>query len=151
MRFLYRCIYLFVVIITARQRSCGKIMFSVVSVHQSFWPWGFPPHHTQTRTEGFWPPHVFKFVQLGPHCTGPTPDTFKVVHYEILTVGKRVVFVIWLKCFLFLIVTYLTPTNGVVKVMFSIVSVCQQRGIPMWPLPGLVKTCSLGNPPSPEH
>ena len=98
MRFLYRCIYLFVVIITARQRSCGKIMFSVVSVHQSFWPLGFPlPPTTHKHAQrGFWPPHVFKFVQLGPHCTGPSPDTFKVVkvvHYEILTVGKRVVFV----------------------------------------------------------
>ena len=49
-------------------------------------------------------PDMFKLVQLGPHCTGtpPSPNIFKLVHYEARTVGKRAVD-IRLKCLLVLI------------------------------------------------
>ena len=71
-------------IVTARQRSCGKVMFSVVSFCHSAHGGGglylaLPPStHTGAR-----------------HCPLPrtacpphSPDTFKLIHYEAQTIGK---------------------------------------------------------------
>ena len=55
-------------LVTTRQRSCRKVMFSVVSRHQSFFPqWGAP----------VWPlpmMHWTSGTSLAPLCTG-TPST----------------------------------------------------------------------------
>ena len=88
--------------ITARQRSCGKIMFSVVSVCQSFcpggwvlcdhYPWCIGPHHT-----GNLPSPALMYSPL-PHSTGhiqtcttwtslyrnPPPDIFKLIQLGLL-------------------------------------------------------------------
>ena len=45
-------------------------------------------------------PGMFKLVQLGPHCTGTLPSNlFKLVHYKVSTVDKRVVGIL-MECFL---------------------------------------------------
>ena len=55
---------------------------------------------------------------------------------------------------------YLPPATECGKVMFSVVSVrhsvcLQEGGVPMWPLPGSIQTCSPGecpsDPPSPHR
>ena len=79
---------------TARQQSCGKVMFPVVSVCPQGWApvqgpdpgysiQGQGPHphyrtqpwHPLYRTLAQPPPaNTFKHVQIGPHCTGtPRP------------------------------------------------------------------------------
>ena len=76
-------------IITARQRSCGQVMFSVVSVCQSFclqgggggtpcmgpWPPPIPPH-AQTCSNLF----KLDIAIQGPQ--GPHPNMFKFVYLK---------------------------------------------------------------------
>ena len=73
--------------ILRRKRSCGKVMFSVVSFSLSV-------HRGSSLYTGPHPPRpVF--------CPSPPPpeDMFKLVYYEARTVSKRAV-VILLDCFL---------------------------------------------------
>ena len=63
-------------ILIARQRSCGKVMFSVMSVRQSFSlsvserrGWGGPFDH-----------YTIMYRIIGPYGTGTLPDMFKLVH-----------------------------------------------------------------------
>ena len=74
-------------IFTAGQRSCRKVMFSVVcavSVHKGE---GFPvlgpsPVHPPPRD-------MLKLVQLGPHCTGTPRHVPKIVHYIYVALTFR--------------------------------------------------------------
>ena len=66
-----------------------------------YYPWCIRPDHIRTPwshspVQG--PPDMFKPVQLGPHCT-PPPDIFKLIHYEVRTVGKWAVGIL-LECLL---------------------------------------------------
>ena len=73
-------------------------------------PWHTPPHTGPSPGPILYavpfqchlppPPDIFKLVQLGPHCSRPSPtlyaqppsqDIFKLVHYEAQTVCKGVV------------------------------------------------------------
>ena len=112
-----------IVIITARQRSCKKVMLSAVSVillGVGISPCTGPPPplpplyrvSAQPSSVDMPPPPTWH-VQIGPHCTGPQlpfldmfnldltvhTQTFKLVHYEARTVGKGAVG-IRLKCLL---------------------------------------------------
>ena len=73
-----------------------------MSVHQSvilFTGSGPSPPSAQDTGRGL--PDMFKLVQPGPYCIGPSPpDTFKRVHNEVWTVRKLAVGR-QLKCFLF--------------------------------------------------
>ena len=92
---------------TAHPRSCGKVIFSVVSVGLSFYPQVGSPYRTSAPTASCTgprpclPPDMFKLIQLGPYCTllRVPPNTFKLVHYAIQTVRERAVG-IRLKCLL---------------------------------------------------
>ena len=61
---------------TTRQRSYGKVKLSVVCLSLS--SWGRGSHMTTTHDalnltiQEPPPPHMFKLVQLGPHCTATT-------------------------------------------------------------------------------
>ena len=87
-------------------------MFSVVSVGQSFCAQGRGSRVTITHDVLDLTTQVTSWPQLpppdmGPHCTGmPSPglgpiplDIFKLVHYEVCIVDKRVVHIL-LECFL---------------------------------------------------
>ena len=94
---------------TTYQRSCEKVMFSVVSASS----WGDTTPSNVTITHNVLDliiqashTDMFKLVQLGPHCTGISPPPFpcpqymfKPVHYEAHTVGKRAVDIL-LECFI---------------------------------------------------
>ena len=80
------------VFFTARQRSCGKVMFSVVSVIM----FRKGPHATITHDPQP-PASPYRDIR-GPYCTGthlgpttPAPEHIKFVHYEAHAVGERVV------------------------------------------------------------
>ena len=61
-------------IATVRQRSCGKLMFSVVSVCLVTRGGTGLPHPCPHRTGTLYPsPDMFKLVQLGLHRTGTPP------------------------------------------------------------------------------
>ena len=69
-----------VLVFTIRQRSCGKVMFSVMSVGlfvhmRSHWP--LPMMHWTSPYREPPTPGMFKRVQIGPHCTRkpPTPPS----------------------------------------------------------------------------
>ena len=94
---------------TARHRSCGKVIFSVVSVCQPFC----------TRVCGeaelyraLTPPP--RHVQSWPYSTGtsPPPDTFKFVNYKARTSAKRTVGIL-LNTFLLLTTFTSMSTNHV--------------------------------------
>ena len=53
------------VIFTARQRSCGKVMFSLVSICHSVHRGERHPHVTVTSPN--------PLLDIGPHCTGTPP------------------------------------------------------------------------------
>ena len=110
-------------IFTDRQRSCEKLMFSVVSVILFGGSLVQCPGPVNPYCTGLHLPDIFKFVSLGPHHTGspPPPDMFKLVDYEAPTAGKREVG-IPLNCLL------VTVRNEVAKVMFLHLCVCPQRG-----------------------
>ena len=89
-----------VFMITASQRSCGKVMFAVLSFCSRE---GSPLYRPPLATPA---PGMFKLDQLGSYFTEatitpppPHPDMFKLVHYEALMVGKRAADIL-LKCFL---------------------------------------------------
>ena len=108
------CYFALLTFITDRQRSCGKVMFSVVSVillegrrvPSVQGPRPPPPYRglvlrPHPYVQGISSLDMFKLVQLGPHCTRatPSPEMFKFVHFEALTVRKWAV-AIRLKCLL---------------------------------------------------
>ena len=92
-QFFYRCRRS---IFITRQWSCGKVMFSGVSFHQSFCLQGDPGTGPRSPLYRAFAPHPTpKLVRLRPYCTEPCPqlpqlpDTFKHVYYEALTVGPK--------------------------------------------------------------
>ena len=99
--------------------NIGKVLLSVICVCHSFHRGSGVPEKGPNPSTGLiplctglqlLPPDMLKLIQLRPNCTGPQPtpcphptlETFKLVHYETRTVGKRVVG-IRLKCILLLI------------------------------------------------
>ena len=97
-------------LVTACQRSCGKVMFSVVSVRPQgdpMWPLPMMQRHVQTCLT--WtslhrdpPPRTFSnLFKLDLTVQGPraSPDMFKLIHYEACMVGNRAVSILP-ECFL---------------------------------------------------
>ena len=86
-------------IFTNCQQSCGKVMFSVMSVCHSVHK-GVPHYHyhdaLDLTIQG--PTRPLGLVQLGPHCTGIPQDMFKLIHYETCTFGNWAVGIL-LECF----------------------------------------------------
>ena len=79
--------------IAARQGSRWKVMLSVMCVCQSVCSQrGIPPYKALVdlylALEAL---DMLKLIQFGPDCIGTPQDTFKLVHYEAPTVGKRAV------------------------------------------------------------
>ena len=84
-------------IFTTGQWSCVKVVLSVVCVRLFTGPKQVPATSYHTKTPGPFSqpyrnlPNMFKFVQLGPYCTGPPfppPNRFELVHHAACTFGK---------------------------------------------------------------
>ena len=113
------------ILVTARQRSCGKVMSSVVCVCSQSGPSVTTTHEaigqSQITLDAAPPPdmfklvhletpllrplEVFKRVHLGTQPPAPIlpPDVFKLVHYVALTSVRKRAVGIPLKCLLVLI------------------------------------------------
>ena len=59
-----------VTLITTRERSCGKVIFSVVSVLQSFCPWAWASGEVEVQCDH----HP---LWITPHCTAPPPPDMR--------------------------------------------------------------------------
>ena len=95
-------------IITARQRSCKKVMFSVVRVCQSACsqrgggPCNLPPDHRSGPS----PQTCLKLFNLGLTVQSPAPPQHETYANLFITVGKR-----WLACFLVLCMSANLPVQ----------------------------------------
>ena len=97
-------------IITVLQRSCGKVMFSIISVCLStgdspcdHYLWCIEPHHTGTPLIPAPRPCPSGYIQTCSTWTSlyrdPAPDMFKPVYFETRMFGMRAVGIL-VECFL---------------------------------------------------
>ena len=107
------CKFVIVLLISARQRSFGNVMFSVLCVCLSTGGGvshvTIAPHHAGTPCIGTLPRpslDMFKLVQLGPHCTGTPGTCSNDVPYETRIIGTR------LECFLLAILVIIGSSGG---------------------------------------